>query len=70
MTPIDAMETDLELTPEGQGIASGFEMHALVPIVVRFTAEQEGVHSIEIYVDGRHRDSVFFLVRPAGKRRG
>jgi len=65
MTVLEQLEAELAADPPAGGASDlppGFEATGLVPIVLRFTAQDAGTHSIEVYLDGRHRDSLFFVV--------
>lgn len=67
MSSLETLMTDIEIE-EGPGpLAPGFEMYGMLPVVIRFTAEQTGVHSVEIYIDGKHKQSLFFLIRVEGE---
>jgi hypothetical protein len=42
----------------------GWEMNALIPIVVQFTAEEEGAYGLDFYIGGKYQTASFtFRIR-------
>jgi hypothetical protein len=41
----------------------GWEVNGLVPIVVQFTAQAEGAHMLDLYLNSRYQRSIPFRVR-------
>jgi len=61
MSSFGELATSLEGEP-GPGHRPGDEMPMIYPLELRFWANRVGNYSAEIYADGRHQDSVFFVV--------
>jgi len=66
MSSYGELETELAATPAPDH-RPGDEVPAIYPIELRFAVARAGNHSAEIYTDGRHQTSVFFVVRVEGE---
>jgi hypothetical protein len=56
---------NLPSSEPGPDHPEGWEMNALIPIVLQFTANSEGTYMVDLYVDGRYQQgrSIPFRVR-------
>ena len=62
MAVLDALEFGLGIEAEPEHLA-GYEVTMLLLLQIRFEAEQEGNHGLELRIDGRFRWLVSFFVR-------
>jgi hypothetical protein len=62
LDPLQSLDTTIAAAPTPDW-EEGSEIVGLVPVVLRFDANNPGNHSVEIYIDGKHRQSIFFVVR-------
>ena len=60
---IDENRTELTLGPPNPLKAPGWEGSHLMATFVQFDASSEGTHTFEIYVDGRHQQTLPFSIR-------
>ena len=59
--------TNLTLGPPNPEKAPGWEGSHLMATFVQFDAQTDGTHTFELYVDGRHQQTLPFSIRgPAG----
>jgi hypothetical protein len=68
MEPLVSLQFEVPTSEPGPDHAEGWEMNAMIPIVIQFTAQAEGAHMIDFYVNGRvQRCPIPFrvLVQPA-----
>ena len=55
--------TNLTLGPPNPEKAPGWEGSHLMATFVQFDAESDGTHTFELYVDGRHQQTLPFSIR-------
>jgi hypothetical protein len=58
---------DLPTSEPGPDHPEGWEMNALIPIVLQFTANSEGTYMVDLYINGRYQQgrSIPFRIRAA-----
>jgi hypothetical protein len=62
MSVLEALEFGLGIEPDPEHLA-GYEVTMLLSLQIRFEAEQEGNHGLELRIDGKFRWLVSFFVR-------
>ena len=62
MTNRQSADVPIEAAPL-LGHLDGFEVHMTQPLTFRFEAEEEGTHSVELYLPDGRRESLFWVVR-------
>lgn len=67
MSQVVPLLFDLNIEAPGEDHPPGWEVKIFLPLVIRFTADTEGPHGLDIYIDGRFRWQVPFrvLARPS-----
>jgi hypothetical protein len=63
MSEIDVNRTELTLGPPNPQKAPGWEGSHLMATFVQFDAGSSGTHTFELYVDGRHQQTLPFSIR-------
>jgi hypothetical protein len=63
LTEIDVNRTELTLGPPNPEKAPGWEGSHLMATFVQFDAQSSGTHTFEVYVDGRHQQTLPFSIR-------
>jgi hypothetical protein len=53
MEPLISLQFEVATGEPGPEHPAGWEMNAMIPIVIQFTAQAEGAHMIDFYVNGR-----------------
>jgi hypothetical protein len=65
MTLLEELDTTITVGPPSAEHPDGWEMTMLIPIIMQFTAENEGAHGVEIRLDGKlaANATVWFTIR-------
>jgi hypothetical protein len=63
LTEIDENRTELTLGPPNPQKAPGWEGSHLMATFVQFDARSGGTHTFEVYVDGKHQQTLPFSIR-------
>lgn len=64
MDPLVSIDFELPAGEPGPDYMEGWELNAMVPLVIQFTPHAEGTHSLDLYVHARHQNcSLFFIVK-------
>jgi hypothetical protein len=62
LSEVDESVAELRLGPPNPQKAPGWEGSHLMATFVQFDADEEGTHTIEVYLDGRHQQTLPFSV--------
>lgn len=64
MDPLVSIEFELPAGEPGPDYMEGWELTAMVPLVIQFTPNAEGTHSLDLYLHSRvQNSSLFFHIR-------
>jgi hypothetical protein len=53
MEPLVSLRFEVPTGGPGPTHPAGWEMNAMIPVVIQFTAQAEGTHMVDFYVNGR-----------------